>query len=170
MEFSLHTYLNRLKEDGAAPDYIEAVSRNARPLAERGLPVILTLRQLSHATGVPHHLLSKIVSRNIDPYRVFAIRKRSGGKRFICVPDSILKVAQRWIHDHILCAESVLQDLSSDATAYRPDSSHIKNAKRHVGAKWLLKIDITRLSSGERLDKNPTCRSRSILVKSSRVP
>ena len=144
MEFSLHTYLKRLRDSGVSDEYIDAVRRNAAPLAERGLPVILTLGHLAHVTGVSHGILTGIIKRQIDPYRVFAIRKRNGGKRFICVPEPGLLGVQRWIHDHILCLAAALKSLSCHATAYRPGSSHIVNAKRHVGAAWLLKLDITR--------------------------
>jgi RNA-directed DNA polymerase len=143
MEFSLHIYLRRLRESGASDEFIEAVRRNAKPLADCGLPVILTLGHLAHTTGVSHGTLTGIIKRRIDPYRVFAIRKRNGGKRFICVPESGLLGVQRWIHDYILCSAAALKNLSSHSTAYTPGSSHIVNAKRHVGAAWVLKLDIT---------------------------
>lgn len=143
MEFPLHTYLNKLRTDGAPSDYIEALYRNAQPLAERGLPVILTLGHLAYVTNVSCSMLLRIVSRNTDPYRVFPIKKRNGNKRFICVPEPLLLYVQRWIHTHILSNKYSLGLLSNNATAYMPDSSHVKNAKRHVGANWLVKLDIT---------------------------
>jgi RNA-directed DNA polymerase len=143
METSLHTYLNALREAGASPAYVGAIQRNAQPLIQNGLPVILSLGQLSHTVGVSHKYLMAIVARKIDPYRVFTIRKRLGGKRFICVPSPELLSLQRFIHDKILCAQSVTNMLSANATAYRPGSSHIANAFRHGGAKWLIKLDIT---------------------------
>ncbi|MDD2336131.1 MAG: reverse transcriptase family protein [Geobacteraceae bacterium] len=143
MEFPLHTYLNKLRTDGAPPDYIDALYRNAQPLAERGLPVILTLGHLAHVTNVSYRLLLGIVRRNSDPYRVFSIKKRNGNKRFICVPEPLLLYVQRWIHSHILTNKCSLCLLSNNATAYMPNSSHVKNAKRHVGANWLVKLDIT---------------------------
>lgn len=144
MEFSLHTYLNQLRADGTPVDYIEAIKRNAQPLAERELPVILSLGHLAHATGASHRMLLSIVKRQVDPYRVFSIRKRNGAKRFICVPEQGLLKVQRWLHDYILCSSHALKSLSGAATAYMPDGGHIKNAKRHIGAEWLVKVDITR--------------------------
>lgn len=143
MEFSLHTYLSELRSDGADDDYIEAVKRHAQPLAECGLPVILSLGHLAHATGVSHNALLTISKRETDPYRVFAIRKRNGGKRYICVPVPMLLQVQRWLHDHILCSTHVLKSLPSVATAYMPGGGHVKNAKVHLGAEWLVKLDIT---------------------------
>ncbi|MEO5349433.1 MAG: reverse transcriptase family protein [Magnetococcus sp. YQC-3] len=144
MEFPLHNYLNSLRDSGARVEYISAIRRNAQPLVDCGLPVILTLGHLAHVTDVSHGILADIIKRQIDPYRVFAIRKRSGGKRFICVPEAGLLGVQRWIHDEILCSRVALGKLSQHATAYAPRRSHIVNAKRHVGAAWILKLDITR--------------------------
>ncbi|MHB8226759.1 reverse transcriptase family protein [Acidithiobacillus sp.] len=143
MEFSLHSYIKRLRDDGSSDEYIDAVRRNAKPLADCGLPVILTLGHLAHTTDVSYEVLTRIINRQIDPYRVFAIRKRSGGKRFICVPESGLLGVQRWVHEHILRSPAALKNLSCQATAYAPGCSHIMNANRHVGAAWLLKFDIT---------------------------
>ena len=144
MKFSLHAYLNQLRDNGASAEYVDAIRRNAKPLADCGLPVILTVGHLAHVTGVSHGVLAGIIKRQIDPYRIFTIRKRSGGKRFICVPESGLLGVQRWIHDHILCAPAALKHLSSNVTAYTPGSSHVENAIPHVGAAWLLKLDLTR--------------------------
>lgn len=143
MEFSLHTYLNRLRALGASDEFVEIVRRHAKPLADRGLPVILSLGHLAFATSNSHEVLHDIVKRKIDPYRGFWIRKRSGGKRYICVPEGNLSRTQRWIHDHILCSTWGKKSLSIAATAYVPGSSHIDNAKRHSGADCVLKLDIT---------------------------
>lgn len=143
MEFPLHNYIKYLRDSGATNEYIDAVRHNARPLAESDLPVILTLEHLARIIGVPSNVLNGIVTRHIDPYRVFAIRKRSGGKRFICVPEPSLLLAQRWVHNQILCSSTALNKLPRNATAYMPKSSHIINAKRHIGAAWILKLDIT---------------------------
>jgi RNA-directed DNA polymerase len=143
MEFSLHTYLQGLRAGGASDDFIEVVRRTAKPLADVGLPVILTLGQLAYCTEVPYRVLIGIISRQVDPYRVFAIRKRNGAKRFICVAEYHLLQVQRWIHEHILCSPCARTKLSVGSTAYARGCSHKVNAKRHLGAEWLLKLDIT---------------------------
>lgn len=144
MEFSLHTYLHHLQQEGASPDFIDAVRRNATPLVHVNLPILLTLGQLAYIAEMPYGVLLKIIKRQIHPYRVFAIRKRSGGKRFICVPEQQLLSAQRWIHENILCSSHSLGSLSENVTAFKPGSSHITNARKHLGAPCLLKLDITR--------------------------
>ena len=143
MKSSFHTYIAALKAEGAPDDYIRSIERNARPLFDQDLPIVLTLGQLASITGCKHQFLHKVVSRNIDPYKVFQIRKRSGGTRTICVPHPALLSLQRWIHSQILCAPEVEKPLSRSATAYRPKSSHIVNARRHLAAKWLVKLDIS---------------------------
>jgi RNA-directed DNA polymerase len=143
MEFPLHAYIKHLRDTDATTEYIEAVKRNAKPLADSGLPVILTLGHLAHSSNTSGVVLSEIIKREIDPYRVFAIRKRSGGKRFICAPETGLLNLQRWIHEHILCSSPALKALTRHATAYLPGSSHAKNALQHLGADWVLKLDIT---------------------------
>jgi len=144
MEFSLHTYLSHLRHDGASPDYIDTIRRNAKPLVDRDLPVILTLGQLAYIADKSYDTLLNIVKRQTDPYRIFPIRKRNGGKRYICVPEPGLLFVQRWIHNQVFRSSWVLKSLSHNVTAYVPDSSHIRNAKRHRDASWLLKFDITR--------------------------
>lgn len=142
MKSSFHTYIGNLKRSGASTAFVEAVARNARPLFERGLPVILTLGQLAYATRSPYQYLVRVVSRHVNPYEIFAIRKRRGGHRTICIPSPILRNLQRWIHEHILCSKYALKGLSASVTAYRPDANHISNARVHVGADWLIKLDI----------------------------
>lgn len=142
MRFPLHTYIRHLRDDGASEEYIRAIRKNAEPLVNNGLPVILTLEHLARVIALPTNVLNGIINRQIDPYRVFAIRKRNGGKRFICIPEPNLLGVQRWIHEHILCSPSSLKKLPCNATAYIPSSSHIANAKWHIGAAWVLKLDI----------------------------
>jgi RNA-directed DNA polymerase len=140
MKFSLHTYLKPLRETGASSEYVEALKRNAKPLVDNRLPVLLTLGHLARVCGVPYGILVRIAARRVDPYRVFAVRKRSGGKRFICVPEALLMRVQRWIHDEILCSPVALAKLSLHATAYAPASGHVENAGRHLGSDWILLI------------------------------
>lgn len=143
MELSLHSYIKYLRDNDASIEYINAVQRHARPLSNNNLPIILTLGHIAHITDISHNILLNIVRRETDPYRIFSIRKRSGGKRYICAPESGLLNVQRWVHDHILNSEIALKKISSNIMAYIPGGSHIKNAKQHVGASWIIKLDIT---------------------------
>ncbi len=144
MEFPLHAYIKNLERRNASAAFIAAIRRTAKPLVDANLPVILTLGHLCHYTGVSYKVLLGIAWRSIDPYKVFKIRKRNGGGRFICVPEPSLLFVQRWIHKYILCASTSLEHVSKQATAYVPGSGHRCNAERHLGAEWVLKLDITR--------------------------
>lgn len=106
------------------------------------LPRDATLAQLAHATATPEALLRELVARRADPYRVFMVRKRSGGRRAICVPCPELMHLQRFIHRSVLQTPTALAQLGDEVTAYRPGASHIGNAARHAGARWMLKLDL----------------------------
>lgn len=143
-EFSLHNYLRTLAEEGAPRDYIDTVRRHAKPLADNGLPVLLTLGHLAFVCGVNYRYLHSVVTRKVEPYRVFSIRKRSGGKRYIVVAQANLAVVQRWIHENILSSPAAMRIVSPSATAYVPSSNHLKNAKKHQNASWIIKVDVVR--------------------------
>lgn len=103
-----------------------------------------TLAQIAQASGVSEALLRKIALRHADPYRVFMVRKRGGGRRAICVPCPELMQLQRFIHRELLRTPAALAQLSDAVTAYRPSASPLVNAQRHAGARWLLKLDLRR--------------------------
>jgi len=97
---------------------------------------------LAHLSGTSWSSLRATVARSKDNYTTFEIRKRSGGNRRICVPAPALKLAQGWIHKHILCSPGALALLQQASTAYAPGSSIKMNASAHAGAAWLIKLDI----------------------------
>ena len=71
-------------------------------------------------------------------YKVYSIPKKSGGERLIAHPSRELKLIQRSLID-------VLDDalpVHTSATAYEKGSSIFKNAKKHAGKDWLIKLDI----------------------------
>lgn len=103
------------------------------------LPAILTLNHLSKRTQIHYHDLRRMVSHaDYKRYRKFSIKKRSGGRRFIYIPEPTLMGLQRWINEYIL--KKVPAHKCS--YAFSPGSSIIKCASRHTGAQWLIKIDI----------------------------
>lgn len=72
-------------------------------------------------------------------YRSWRIQKKSGGFRLIEAPNDELKNIQKVIDD-VFFRHFVL---SKSCCAYRKQMSIIDNAKPHLGAKTLLKFDIT---------------------------
>jgi len=103
------------------------------------LPSILSLRHLSLRVGVDYMDLRGYVAHSeLDSYKKFSIRKRSGGRRFIYVPNPKLMKIQRWINEFILKQIPV----SSSSHAFTKGSSIKKCAIKHCGCRWLIKLDI----------------------------
>ncbi|EIW90163.1 RNA-directed DNA polymerase [Alishewanella agri BL06] len=107
---------------------------------------IFSLRHLSYMAKADYGFLRAIVSRDdrIDSYRTFQIRKRKRRKndkeryRNINVPSHDLKKTQQWINKHILSHVSPHQC----SMAFYKDSSIIEAVNAHVGAKWVIKVDV----------------------------
>lgn len=111
------------------------------------LPVVLTLNHLAHLTDVSPDFLQEVAHRKIDPYRVFRVKKRGVPNkvpapprryRTICVPEPRLMRVQRWI------AQNILQAMPSHPAsfAFIRERDLVGAAERHVGAKWLVKMDV----------------------------
>ncbi len=79
------------------------------------------------------------ISNNISShYHSVNIPKKSGEVRTLNVPDEALKKVQRAIAEKLL----VLEPVSCYATAYKPASGIVSNAKPHIGKEKILKLDI----------------------------
>lgn len=89
-------------------------------------------------TETPVDYLRSIVNRTRDPYTDIALPKRTGGARAISSPDPLLADVQRWVLKNVL--NSV--ELHHAAHAYRVGFSTRTAAEGHVGARWLVKMDL----------------------------
>lgn len=133
---------------GRSEELIAAAQAIAVEIKRRNsdLPVILSLGHLAHLADVNLEMLSNVVKRQDDPYRVFRVKKRAipGGtaapRRFrtICVPGPGLMRVQRWIAQNILNAVSP----HSASFAFEPNKDLVGAARRHTGCRWLLKMDV----------------------------
>ncbi len=112
--------------------------RRAHVVQNRGLPAILSLGHLAERTATEYSYLRSLVARSENPYRTFAIRKKPRGYRLICVPSAPLLRVQRWLNRYVLGKLSP----HASSQAYAPHCSPGKCANMHVGARWLIKIDI----------------------------
>lgn len=81
-------------------------------------------------------LLTGIASAPIS-YKVYKIKKRSGGERIIAQPSKFVKLVQKEIVSNFLSDFSV----SDESMAYVEGRSIIDNAKAHKESKWILKMD-----------------------------
>ncbi|MBL0021572.1 retron St85 family RNA-directed DNA polymerase [Sphingorhabdus sp.] len=95
------------------------------------------LKQLSVHTGLSEADLLKIWTNAPDRYKVFRIRKRSGGWREIAQPARELKLVQRALVE-ILLSQLPVHDA---ATAYVRGRSILDNATPHRGDTPILKLD-----------------------------
>jgi RNA-directed DNA polymerase len=117
------------------------IARNIKQ-TNSDLPVVLTLHHLSHLCDVSAEFLQDVIFRKVEAYRVFRVQKPGKPKRrfrTICVPDPLLMRAQRWIVQNIL---NVVKP--HDASyAFAKDRDLVKSARKHAGARWLVKMDVT---------------------------
>jgi RNA-directed DNA polymerase len=115
----------------------QAVARIAYTEARGGQP-ILSLKHLAHLSGAPYLYLRDVVARAIDPYNDISLTKKSGGARPISAPEPVLMDVQRFILRFAL--RGIVQHPSS--FAYQEGRSIVDCAWRHVGASWLIKLDL----------------------------
>jgi len=128
----------------AAPKLGRAVAADLKAYAQRlqraGLPVIFSLGHLSHITGVNYSLLRATAQRRRESanYRMFAIKKRSGGRRHIHAVTGELFKAHQFINSEIL--QKVKPHPSS--FAFHADGGIHACAFEHCGARWLFQFDL----------------------------
>ncbi|PWF25743.1 reverse transcriptase family protein [Ancrocorticia populi] len=99
---------------------------------------VASLGELATLTETPYWYLRSIVERRTDPYMSLQRAKRGGGVRPISAPEPPLMHVQRWILHNVLDG----LDEHSASYAYRRGRSIAHCAKAHVGARWLVKMDI----------------------------
>lgn len=134
---------------GRSEGVIAAAESIAREIKRRNenLPVVLTLQHLAHLTDVPVEPLQKIIYRQVDPYRIYRVKKRGTPNgatapprkyRTICVPQPTLMRLQRWI------AQNILNEVTPHAAsfAFTRKRDLVGAAWRHTEARWLLKMDV----------------------------
>ena len=139
-----HQFERGLTPLSADPGYKEALTQRFQEMQSRQVPVIFSLMHLSVLSGVRWTRLRSIVKRkrlNQD-YQVYPKQKSSGGQRWICVPAIELRVVQDWIATNILNSHGATTRLSEASQAYSKDCSILRNAGKHLGAPWMVKIDI----------------------------
>lgn len=131
---SPHLYLREGLAKGQPLEVLNLAVRRAYVTEQQGLRSVLTLNHLAHQTGADHGYLRDVVGRTIDPYTSFLLH----GKRQISSPRPPMLAVQRWLLTNILSRVP-----SHPASfAYERRKSVVQCARRHVGAKWLVKLDV----------------------------
>ena len=137
-----HEYFKEGQRLGFNKGYLSCLVDHGRAIQEKNTPVIFTLSHLAHCSRTLYSDLHAYIAIKVPtkdfPYRHFPIKKRSGGTRWISVPDPPLWAAQAWI------SRNILRNIAPHncSTAYAPGCSPKKNAEIHCGSTWLLKLDV----------------------------
>jgi RNA-directed DNA polymerase len=132
---SWHEYIERnfaSEFQGFAKEYVST-------LLQVGFPVIFDLEHLARRIGYPGALVRAVSAKSTEFYRSFLIPKRTGGSRTIQAPYPALLHIQRWILRRIL----LRFELSPWAHGFVAQRSIVTNALEHVGAKSILRMDIS---------------------------
>ena len=116
----------------AAPIFYSYKSLNNPLFKNNG---ILTI---SSCIGLTPRLLSSMIKNQDKYYRIFDMRKKSGGVRKISAPRKFMKVTQYWINDYILNRLNI----HSSCFSYRKSVSIHDNAYPHRNNKFVANIDI----------------------------
>src|ERR1035441_7387175 len=136
---SPHRYIRLGLSDGRSRELLNAAVTEARRVEASGLTSVLTLNHLAWQTGASYLYLRSIVQRQIDPYDDILRRRHNGAAmRLISAPNPPLMSVQRWILRNIV--QRVNIHPASAAYSYGNSISHC--AERHLGASWLIKMDL----------------------------
>jgi RNA-directed DNA polymerase len=107
-------------------------------LRARGAEPVFTLGHLAHLTGAPPRYLRDIIGRRRDPYLDIDRPKHDGRTRPISSPEPVLMDVHRWLLHNVLAA----RDAHRCSWAYQPGRSIVGAARMHLGARWLVKLDL----------------------------
>lgn len=137
--WSLHA-LNRQLQNNLPPKEAKKWFDYARNLRRQNLPVIFNLRHLSKITNIEQQFLYFSICRFQEKqnYKVFRIKKHSGGYRFIHSPNNNLKKIQYFINKYIL---SGLKPHYS-CFSYHKNGGILKCAQQHTNSTILFKYDL----------------------------
>ncbi|WP_233864265.1 retron St85 family RNA-directed DNA polymerase [Paraburkholderia adhaesiva] len=97
------------------------------------------LRKMAGDLGMLPRQLASIIKTAPLRYKVFAIPKRDGSPRVIAQPAREVKAIQRWLINELRPQLPVHEDVM----AYEPGTSIKKNAERHLGSRFMLKMDFS---------------------------
>ena len=97
----------------------------------------MLLNQMASGLCLPERVIQALAHKASHAYKSYRIPKRTGGTREIHHPSKELKALQRWLVHNVIERWPV----HPAAMAYRPQVSILNNAERHVGSRFLLRMD-----------------------------
>lgn len=133
-----HLYRQQASALGRDPHTVDRAIEVAQQVEAAGATPVFTLGHLAQVTGASPRYLRDVVSRKQDPYLSITRPKRNGTTRPISSPEPVLMDVQRWVLKYVLAA-SAPHDASF---AYQSGCSIVQCAGRHIGARWLVKLDL----------------------------
>jgi RNA-directed DNA polymerase len=138
--WSVHHLFGKAQEKLGTETAFE-LRKYAQRLMNVRLPVIFSLGHLAEITQSDYQFLRDTVRRKREAanYKMFAVKKRSGGRRFIHAVSGQLISVQKFINTEIL------QTISPHPCSYAfHRSGGIRDcAATHCGAKWLFQYDLS---------------------------
>lgn len=139
MTFPQNLYEEEAKRQGKSAEYIKALLDYAIRLDSKKLPVIFSLRHFAEILGVEPTSLDSYRLNTERYYKEYSIQKKSGnGVRYINTPFTPLKQVQSYIKNEIL--DNI--DIHPNAFGFCKGKSIVDNARCHLNAKFILKIDL----------------------------
>ncbi len=117
------------------------LAQYAQRLRSQGLPVIFTLGHLAKITGVDYTFLHTTVNREREGanYKMFAIQKRTGGRRFIHAVSKRLSIVHDFLNKEVLSKKAP----HPTSYAYHRNGGIRACAEKHCGARWLIHFDLS---------------------------
>lgn len=128
----------KASNSGYTAENIERCLNYAKPLIDKGFPVIFNTSHLSVLVGYRKDYIKRAVVYTPYFYRDFEIKKKNGKMRKISEPLPSLKEIQDWILVNILEVEKV----SPFAKAYRKKVGLLENVKFHKNQPKVLTLDL----------------------------
>jgi len=117
-----------------------SLRKYSRSLIQKNIPVIFSLRHLAKITDTNYMYLRSTVERKFESsnYKMYAIQKRSGGRRFIHSVSGKLLTVQKYLNSEIL--QKIEPHPSS--FAFHPCGGIKKCAAMHCNARWIFQFDL----------------------------
>lgn len=131
---SPHLYRQAGLARDVPPQFLNLLIRAAYETEQHGLQAVFTLKHLAHQTGADRSYLRNVIGRDVDPYNEFLLH----GKRIISSPHPPIRTVQKWILSNILGRVAC----HPASFAYERNKSIAQCARRHLGARWLVKLDV----------------------------
>ena len=123
--------------DALGPKCNDAEKQEILRLCELNLPPVTSTNTLSVLAGFNPGFTWSLINRTSEYYRQFSIPK-GGGQRTIEAPKVALKLLQKWLAIHFGRAWHPIDAVHGFVTG----RSHITAANIHLGAHWLVSVDI----------------------------